>query len=309
MDLLGHLVRSPTRPRQPISTLAAWLARLDDAPPWTSVDRAAWAGFEADRLGYAFAGGYHAALGRLVGGTARRISLAATEARGGHPRAIETRLEPADGGFLLRGVKTFATLASVAEEILVVASKGTAVDGKNALALVRVRAGAANMVLEDRPPTPFAPEIPHAKITLDGVFVADADVLPGDGYTSYLKPFRTVEDVHVLAATLGFVVWAARAHAGGKRSYSSERALALVAALQTIGARDPSDPHTHLALAGAFASARAVIDALDAEWTTQDEVRERWTRDLPLLGVADVVRQKRTEVAWTATSTAATRQE
>jgi hypothetical protein len=70
-----------------------------------------------------------------------------------------------------------------------------------------------------------------------------------------------------------------------------------VAALQTIGARDPSDPQVHLALAGAFADARAVIGDLDTEWTTPDPVRERWMRDRPLLGVAEVVRQKRTEAA------------
>jgi alkylation response protein AidB-like acyl-CoA dehydrogenase len=293
------LARAPAEPRELTPSLTAWLARLDSAPAWSSVDFAAWSGFEADRLGFAFVGGYHAALGQLVGAR-RRASLAATESGGGHPRAIETRLETTAEGLVLRGVKTFVTLASAAEELFVVASKGASTDGKNALAVVRVRAGAANMVVEDRPPTLFAPELPHAKVTFDGVLVDDDDVLPGDGYAAYLKPFRTIEDIHVLAATLGLVVWIARAHGLGKRC--AERALALLASLQAIGAREPSDPAAHLALAGAFAEARSVLGDLDTEWTEPGPVRERWTRDLPLLGVAEVVRQARTEAAWKALS-------
>ena len=57
------------------------------------------------------------------------------------------------------------------------------------------------MTIEDRPPTPFAPEIPHARITLANVTVRDEDVLPGDGYARYLKPFRTIEDTFVLDPT------------------------------------------------------------------------------------------------------------
>ena len=32
------------------------------------------------------------------------------------------------------------------------------------------------------------------------VVVADGDWLPGDGYANYIKPFRTIEDIHVFAA-------------------------------------------------------------------------------------------------------------
>ena len=39
----------------------------------------------------------------------------------------------------------------------------------------------------------FVPEISHAEVELDRVKVSDADVLPGDGYDDYLKPFRTIE--------------------------------------------------------------------------------------------------------------------
>ncbi len=34
--------------------------------------------------------------------------------------------------------------------------------------------------------------------------VADDELLPGDGYDDLLKPFRTIEDTHVLAAAVGW---------------------------------------------------------------------------------------------------------
>jgi alkylation response protein AidB-like acyl-CoA dehydrogenase len=193
-DLLDLLARTSVD-TTPVPSLAAWLDRLDgldrpdrpDRPerletPFTdTIDCAAWAGFHADRLGYAFVGGYEAALRRLVGGQPGRgrRCLAATEAGGAHPRAIATKLE----GGVLRGEKTFATLASVADELLVIASTGASADGKNALVLVRVPRDAPGLRIVDRPPTPFAPEIPHATVTFDDFAVDPGAVLAGDGYT------------------------------------------------------------------------------------------------------------------------------
>jgi hypothetical protein len=37
------------------------------------------------------------------------------------------------------------------------------------------------------------------------------DLLPGDGYDRYLKPFRSIEDIHIQAATLAWVLREARA--------------------------------------------------------------------------------------------------
>src|SRR5262245_7801337 len=113
-----HLLRSKP-PDGPITSIEAWFARIASCPYEEPLQRALWSGFEADRLGYAFAGGYHAALGRLVDHARlpeAKISLAATESGGAHPRAIETRLDGVGAELRLRGEKTFATLASVADE-------------------------------------------------------------------------------------------------------------------------------------------------------------------------------------------------
>lgn len=313
MDVFEHLLRA-LPPRATVPSLDVWLERLTQCPFEEPIDRALWSGFEADRLGYAFVGGYRAALSRLFMRQSRSLattverryewpsreeclSLAATEAGGGHPRAIQTVLVEERGALVVRGEKTFATLASAADELLVVASRGLDTDGKNRLALVRVRKDAPGVTVEDRPPTPFAPEIPHARVTLADVAVSSEDVLPGDGYTAYLKPFRTIEDTYVLASTLAHVIGTARAH--GFAPAVTESAIGLAITLHTLTARQPEDPVWHVALAGVFEATHRLIDAHADEWSKAPApVRERWLRDQPLLLVASQVRQQRTAAAW-----------
>jgi len=267
--------------------------------PFTKhVERALWGGYHADRLGFAFAAGYRAALHRLfehakVDVPDLAFSLAATESGGAHPRAIQTKLE----GNVLRGEKTFATLAWRADELLVVASRGETPEGRNQLVVVRVPRDAKGLVIEDRPPTPFAPEIPHAVVKLKDVAVAADAVLPGDGWDVWLKPFRTIEDTHVLAATIGYLL-------GVARTYDWERVVQAelvthALSVADIAARDPADALTHVALAGLFAGARRLAASVDSEWhkVAPDE-RERWQRDMALLLVAENARAKRTENAF-----------
>ena len=302
MDILTYQLSAPLS-RAPQADLAAWMDHLARCPFTAPIERALWAGLHADRIAYAFVGGYGAALAQLVSSLPRRfptqLSLCATESGGAHPRQIATRLD-ADGGRLrLVGEKTFATLATVADELLVVASEGIDGGGKNRLRLVRVRPDAKGVEIVEKAPLPFAPELPHAVVRLRGVSVDDADVLPGDGYDDYLKPFRTVEDTHVLAATVGYLIGVARTY-GFDRAIVTELA-ALTVVLVDLAARAPGEPLTHLLLAGAFATLRRVNASLGPEWdrVSPDE-RARWLRDQPILMVADGVRNQRTASAWTA---------
>lgn len=306
MDVLEHLLRVDP-PREPIESIGNCFERLAACPFDGSIDRALWGGFQADRLGYAFVAGYEAALERLLAGVGvgtgrgsrrHRLSLAATESGGAHPRAISTTLEEQpDGSFVLRGEKTFATLASAAVELLVVATMGTDENGKNRLRLVRVPTDAPGVAIEDRAPTPFAPEILHARVTLSAVSVRAEDVLPGDGYTKYLKPFRTIEDTHVLAATLGHVIRSARMH--GFEPIVSEGVAALATATRRVAEMEADDPVAHVVLAGLFRATRELIAVHDGEWEKADTAsRDRWRRDLAILTVAETARGKRTEAAW-----------
>jgi len=259
-----------------------------------SIDRAAAGGFRADRLGYAFLAGYRAALMRLDP-SLKRTSLCATEEGGAHPRAIQTRLVAHEGAFRLTGKKTFATLASEATALLVVASVFTEDGARNHLRVVRVPVTRNGLVIRDRPPLPFAPEIPHAQVVCDDVRVESPELLDGDGYADVLKPFRTFEDMHVTVAWLAYVVRLVRKHAGPHRL--AEEALAAIAALGALSERDPLAPTTHVALAGVLTQAAALVHEWDL--TECDETtRSRWQRDIPLLEVATTVRNLRLEAGW-----------
>ena len=204
-------------PTSPVIRGAADLRayRAAQSPETPTVDQAALGGSHADGMGWAFAAGYEAALARLDPMAVRGGALAAlcaTEEGGGHPRAIRSTLAPAPGGFVLSGSKTWVTLGADAEALLVVASVGSDAEGRNRLKVARVPTLRSGVTLQAGEPTPFAPEIGHARATFEAVAVGHEDVLPGDGYDDALKPFRTIEDIHVTAAVLGWAIGVGRSN-------------------------------------------------------------------------------------------------
>jgi hypothetical protein len=260
-----------------------------------TIDRAIVGGFESDRLGYAFACGYAAALASLVpdleGG--RLAALCATEEGGAHPKAIATRLTEGASP-TIDGRKLFATMATHVEALLVVASVGPSEDGRNRLRVALVDAHAPGVTMTRLPDAPFAPEIPHAEVRFAGAPVER--VLEGDGYDRYLKPFRTIEDVHILCATLAYVAREARA-AGWPREFLIEIA-ALISTGRDIARSDPLAPATHVSLAGMFAMQRALAERVEPNWSSvTPDVRDRWLRDRKLLDVAGRARGQRLEAA------------
>lgn len=293
--LLTHLL---TRP-EPRSTFESfWTGTRPFRVDFThSVERAVALGFHADRLGFAFLGGYASAMTRLdpTLGPDELGALCATEDGGAHPRSIHATL--ANGR--LTGTKRFVTGGTWATRLLVVASVGQGADGKNRLQLVRVDPRAPGVTLEPMAALPFVPEVPHASVVLRDVTVRDADRLPGDGYEDALKPFRTIEDLHVHAALLGYLV------SVGRRSpwppTVQERLFAGIAAAVGLGAGDPRHEGTHLGLAGLLASSLALLDECEPLWAEAPQAeRERFHRDRPLLQIASKAREARRQKAWAA---------
>lgn len=290
----------------PIASLDEWRARFEEGARGVEdpASRALLAGVISDRLAYAFAGGYAAALSSLVRGkldaarAARVGSLCITEEGGGHPRAVKTTLRSlGDGRSSLTGRKQWATAAPAADQLLIAASIGADADGKNRLALVCVDARAPGVKLSKMPDPPFAPELPHAIVTLEDVIVTDADRLPGDGYEAYVKPFRTVEDAHVFLALVGQILRAARAYGGAREV--KELAIATSLALWGVTTMDPSAPSTHVALAGALELGRRLLAESAPVWASApDDVRARWERDRALTMVAERARSERRARAW-----------
>lgn len=263
----------------------------------TTADRALIGGVLADRMGFAFAAGYQEALRALVGADGIG-ALCVTEARGNSPRDIDTTIVADGDGYVVHGQKKWATVAPLASTLLVCAKSGVDTQGRNVLRVVRVPAAADGVTLVASS-APFIPEIPHAEVALDGVRVPADAVLPGDGYSDYVKPFRTVEDAHVHAALVGYVIGVARRHRFARDLV--ERLLAAATAIRAVALADAKSPYVHLALAGAMAEISSLLGEVERAWGDREnpgDEHTRWLRDRPLLRVASGARAARRDAAW-----------
>lgn len=261
-------------------------------------ERAFVGGFFADRIGYAFAAGYGEALAALFPADAPvPAAFAVTEAGGGSPRAMQTRLTwSAAGTASLDGEKTFVTLGAAAERIYVVASEGVDDAGRNRLRVVRVSARSPGLSFAAGPALSIVPEVAHAHLTLRGVTVTQDDVLTGDGYVTYVKPFRTVEDIHVHAALVGHLLRVARAFQLPAAFVAD--LVATFVQLHALAGEPPLAATTHVALAGVLTGfERLLTTHHTALQQVPEPVRGRTQRDLALRLVAGKARQKRLEAA------------
>jgi alkylation response protein AidB-like acyl-CoA dehydrogenase len=304
MDLLARLLRGAPATIDVGEDVGAWWRRFRAAEPgpMAPFDRAVIAGFRANRVAGAFAGGYQGALRALVGSGLdddALVSFCVSEPGGNSPRAIEARLTPrAGGGFGLDGHKRWSTMAPVADVLLVAAHEGVDDAGRKRFKLVRVDATAPGVTITRMPATKFIPELPHAELHLKDVAVSADSVLPGDGYAGYVKRFRTVEDIHIHGAVLGYFLGAARRF--GFPQTAVERAVTAIVAVRVLAALDPDAAETHVALAGALARDANLLDHSDAHWEkAEEEERARWRRDRAGFGsVAAGLREARRVRAW-----------
>jgi acyl-CoA dehydrogenase len=304
LSLLARLLREPPVVIPVGDDVGTWWRRFQttESRATTPFDRAVLAGWHADRLAGAFAGGYQSALRALAHGWIADdviASLCVSEPGGNAPAAIETRLTPrADGGFTLDGHKRWSTMAPVAGVLLVAGHDGMDDGGRKRFKLVRVAATAPGVSMQRMPPTSFVPEVPHAELHLNAVAVAAADVLPGDGYAAYVKRFRTVEDVHIHGAVLGYFLSAARRFAFPQTVV--ERTVSAIVAMRALAALDVDAAETHIALAGALARDGNLLDHSEAYWDAAEAgERECWRRDRRAFGsVAGQIREARRQRAW-----------
>jgi len=298
--LLEVLVRPP-EPAPHESARGFWEAHRVRTAGLEPIDAAMIGGVSADRLGWAFTAALQAALRVLDPSlpAAAMASLCATEARGVHPRDIQTTARREGGEVVLDGEKVFVTLGAEADVLLVVASTGHGEDGRNRLVVVRIAAGAPGVIREPaQRQLAIAPEISHRVVRFAGARAPESAILPGDGYEDTLKPFRSVEDTYAFAAFLSYlcgVAW----RSGWPEAFR-ERAISAVLALRALASGSTlRSPESHVALGGVLALGREVADASEPLWESAGpEERERWGRDRALLNVAAKARAARLEAAW-----------
>lgn len=253
-----------------------------------------------DRLGLAFAAGYSAALQTLVPDVVLPCALCVTETDGTHPRAIKTTLGTAKPGssYVLNGTKTFVTFGSLAKTLIIAARAGEQADGKPELVVVRIPADREGVSVTELPPISFVPEIPHARVELENVAVDTNERLSGDGYLQYMKPFRTVEDIHVYGSAIAYLLGLGQ-RTGAPGGFLAEM-VSMLAALRSIRKAEPADPNVHVALHGVSEHLSRLFGS-DAFSRILDmasaEERSRWERDRKLLEVAQSARKARFQKA------------
>jgi hypothetical protein len=289
-----------------VSTFAEWEKQNSGSlAKWSEpVDRAIAGGFLSNRLAYCFAYGYQAAIQRMVPAIipGTLASFCVTEEGGAHPGAIKCNLAPVEGkgkkeAFLLSGSKKFITMAKESHILLVAASTGLDKEGKNSIRMALVEKNTTGIEIIPMKELPFVPEISHGTATFTDVVIPGNNLLPGDGYLDYIKPFRTIEDIHVMAAAAAYILGAATLH--GWPREAREKLLALLVTARGLSMEDPASTAAHIALGGLFSLFAHLVDSINELWSgTDEDTRAGWERDKALLRVAGKARAIRLDKAW-----------
>ena len=285
---------------RPCESVAEWWPRHRRiaAEHAGTIEQAIVGGFVADRVGWAFASGYQAALHALFPDAPgdKLCALCVTEADGNSPKAIKSTLKQSGADWLLNGAKNWTTLGPDGSLFFVAARDEAASGDRAAIKLATIASGSPGVNIQNMPATKFVPEVPHAQLKFQDVKVEA--MLPGDGYDLYVKPFRTVEDIHVQAAVLAYLMREAQRLSWPE--HWIERLSALLAALATLSNMPAAQPETHVGLAGALRVSAGLIEEAEAFWlkSAADPAALRWRRDKELLAVAGKAREQRTARAW-----------
>ena len=159
----------------PCESVADWWPRhraiaREHADP---IHQAIVGGFVADRVGWAFASGYQAALRALFPDAPgdRICALCVTEADGNSPKAIKSSLTKNGDGWMLNGAKRWTTLGPDGALFFVAARDEAASAERPAIKLARVSSGSPGLKIETMPATKFVPEVPHAQLQFENLKV------------------------------------------------------------------------------------------------------------------------------------------
>ena len=305
LDLSGVFDRSPPQPWSDARAFIDALFRQETGPelplasasnheetPRHSASRAVAGGLAADRVAYAFLAGYHAACDALVA-PAAWPAICVTETGPPHPRNIACTWR--DGH--LDGTKTFVTGGPFAQTLHVLAvvddGRPSSSEVPRSFVLATIAADAPGVEIEALPAAPFVPEVPHGRVVFRH---AAPSCVRDDGWAGYVKPFRTVEDIHVTLAVAAYVARALHRHGGPAQDIDA--LLAVMSGLYGLAQQSASSPATHRGLAGVLALAAPIWSRTQL---AGDE-GERWTRDQRLLSIAAKARDARRQAAWDKTS-------
>ena len=283
-ELIGPLEVIPAE-----SGLRDWYAKVfAQAAEQGSFALAVYGGRVAATPGLAFLAGYQAALRKLWPMAPVGLgALCATENRKLRPADMTTR---ASG--VISGRKDFVTAGASASWLLVTAREEQ--EGEpSRLGLFAVQADSTGVSLEPGDPISLLPDIPHARLRLE---YAAGERLAGDGWADYVKPFRTLEDIYVLAAMAAWLYGLGVQHHWPPALVL--RLLAVLAGTAELDRQSTNDPATHLILGALGEQFQALQPELDrALRTTGSPWAESWMRDKAVLQLARQAQARRLQKA------------
>ncbi|MGE6688656.1 acyl-CoA dehydrogenase [Stutzerimonas stutzeri] len=283
----------PLQPVAATSGLHDWYqAVCDGAGSTGSFSQAVYGGRLATTPGLAFLAGYQAALRALWPDAPPGLgALCTTERRKLRPADMTSRCENGQ----LTGSKDFVTAGDAAQWLLVSAREEGAGESPR-LGLFVVEPSGAGVSLVAGPDLPIVPDIAHGRLSLEQ---AAGKRLPGDGWSEYVKPFRTHEDLHVLAALTAWLYGIALPEQWPRPL--ALRLLGVLAAAAEVARQPANEPATHLLLAALLEQFAALQPEVDrALMDSQGSWNAMWKRDRAVLGIARDAQARRLEQAITA---------
>ncbi|OLF55536.1 acyl-CoA dehydrogenase family protein [Pseudomonas chlororaphis] len=235
--------------------------------------------------GLAFLVGYQAALRMLWPSAPPSLgALCVTEQRSLRPADMQTRLD----NLHLSGRKDFVTAGDAADWLLVGARCEAAGESPR-LSLALVYAGEPGVRVEKLPAIPLMPDISHGRLLLDN---AQCELLAGDGWDAYVKPFRTLEDIYVLSAMTAWLYGVGQDNDWPQALLL--QLLALLAGCAEVGRQNPSLGSGHVLLGGLFAQFDGLKPAIEQAFAEgPPQWAALWTRDRAVLDLAAGARAKR----------------
>jgi acyl-CoA dehydrogenase len=263
-----------------------------------------YGGFFANSVGQAFVNGYEVAIQRLTGIDTRE-SIAAfcvTENKSTHPTSMLSCLTvDKKGNYTLSGKKDFVTLAGDAKKLFVAVNFGVSAAGQKIIKLVEVNVASSGVSIQLLPELPFVPDVTHGVVNFDSVVIEASNILSGDGYSDYVKPFRWFEDINVFMSVSAYLFKLTLAFDWPEDA--KVEMISLLTSLSGLHKMKADDPVAHIVMFNQTEALDKWLERYDEAWNAvTEDVVLCWKRDIALLKIATRARKARYKNAVSALS-------